>query len=75
MPRATKFAAETNEIQGLGSIIGTVQILLPYFGDLLYQVLIDEWLKIPLDSVRKLYDYIPRRIEAVLKAEGGPTPY
>ena len=41
----------------------------------LEQVLMEEWLKIPLDNARKLYDSIPRRTEAVLKAEGGPTPY
>ncbi len=58
-------------IQGMDSIIGTVQILLPYFNDLLYQVLIEEWLKIPLGNVRKLHDSIPRRIQAVLKAERG----
>ena len=41
----------------------------------LEQVLMEEWLKIPLDEVKKLYDYIPRRIEAVQKTGGGPTPY
>ena len=39
------------------------------------QVLIEERLKIPLDEVRKLYDSILRRIEAVQKAERGLTPY
>ena len=41
----------------------------------LEQVLMEEWLKIPLDEVRKLYVSIPRRIEAELKAGGGSTPY
>ena len=41
----------------------------------LLQVLMEKWLKIPLDEVRKLYDSIPKRIEAVQKAERGPTPY
>ena len=41
----------------------------------LEQVLIEEWLKIPLDEVTKLYDSIPMRIEAEQKAGGGPTPY
>ena len=38
------------------------------------QVLMEEWLKISVDEARKLYDSIPRRIEAVLKAGGGQTP-
>ena len=41
----------------------------------LEQVLMEEWLKIPLDEIRNLYDSIPRRIDAVQKAEGGSTPY
>jgi hypothetical protein len=43
--------------------------------DELEKVLMEEWLKIPIEQVKKLYDSIPRRIEAVLKAKGGPTPY
>ena len=35
----------------------------------------EEWLKFPLDEVRKLHDFIPKQIEAVQKAGGGPTPY
>ena len=31
--------------------------------------LMEEWLKIPLDEVRKLYDSIHRRIEAVQRLE------
>jgi len=38
-------------------------------------ILIKEWGNIPLETIQKLYDSIPRRIEAVLKASGGPTPY
>jgi hypothetical protein len=34
-----------------------------------------EWHKIPLDIVQNLYESIPRRIVAVLKAKGGPPPY
>ena len=36
----------------------------------LEQVLIKEWLQIPLDKVRKLNYFIPRRIETVQKAGG-----
>lgn len=41
----------------------------------LEKALIDEWYKIPVETVRKLYDSIPRRVEAVLVADGGPTRY
>ena len=41
----------------------------------LERVLIEEWYKIPVETVRTLYDSIPRRIEAVLDADGGPTRY
>ena len=41
----------------------------------LEQVLMVKWLKIPLEEFKKLYDSIPRRIAAVFKAKGGPTPY
>ncbi|KAF2360301.1 hypothetical protein FHG87_008945 [Trinorchestia longiramus] len=34
-----------------------------------------EWLAIPLETIHKLYESIPRRIEAVIAAKGGPTPY
>jgi hypothetical protein len=37
-------------------------------------VLQEEWYKIQLETVQYLYDSIPRRIAALLKAEGGPTP-
>jgi hypothetical protein len=40
----------------------------------LEDVLQQEWYKIPLESVKNLYESIPRRIAAVLKAKGGPTP-
>jgi hypothetical protein len=35
----------------------------------------EEWYKIPLETVQKLYESIQRRIAAVLKAKGGPLPY
>ena len=40
----------------------------------LEKVLIKEWLKIPVDKVRKLYDSIPRHTAAVCKAKKDPTP-
>ena len=35
----------------------------------------EEWQKNPLDEVRKQNDSIHRRIEAVQKAGGRPSPY
>jgi hypothetical protein len=40
----------------------------------LEDVLQEEWYKIPLETDQKLYESIPRRTDAVLKAKGGPTP-
>jgi hypothetical protein len=34
-----------------------------------------EWYKIPVDTVHNSYEFIPRRITAILKAKVGPTPY
>jgi hypothetical protein len=41
----------------------------------LESVLREEWYKIPLEAVQDLQESIPRRIAAVLKVKGGPTPY
>jgi hypothetical protein len=41
----------------------------------LADILVEEWDKIPLETIQILYESIPRRIEVVLKANGGPTPY
>jgi hypothetical protein len=35
----------------------------------LEDILQEEWCKIPLDTVQNLYEFIPRRIEALLKAK------
>ena len=35
----------------------------------------DEWYSIPLETIQNLHESIPRRIQAVLQANGGPTPY
>jgi hypothetical protein len=40
----------------------------------LEEVLQEEWYKIPLETVKNLYESIPRRTATVLKAKGGPTP-
>ena len=34
-----------------------------------------EWAKTPLETIHNLYESIPRRIETVIAAKGGPTPY
>ena len=36
---------------------------------------LEEWYSIPLETVQILRESIPRRIQAVLQANGGPTPY
>jgi hypothetical protein len=41
----------------------------------LEDVLQEEWYKILLETVQNLYESILRRIETLLKAKGGPTPY
>lgn len=38
-------------------------------------VLAEEWSKIPLETIQTLYVSIPCRIQAVITAKGGPTPY
>jgi transposase len=35
----------------------------------------EEWHSIPLATIQNLHQSIPRRIQAVLQANGGPTPY
>jgi hypothetical protein len=41
----------------------------------LEDVLQEEWYKLPLKTVQNLYEFIPRRTAAAVKANGGPTPY
>lgn len=41
----------------------------------LERILIEEWHKIPMAVIQSLYESIPRRIQAVIAADGGPTPY
>jgi transposase len=41
----------------------------------LEDILRGEWYKIPLETVKNLYESIPRRTAAVMKAKGGPTPF
>jgi hypothetical protein len=41
----------------------------------LADILVEEWIKIPLETIQVLYECIPRWIEAVLKVNGSPTPY
>jgi hypothetical protein len=41
----------------------------------LEDVILGEWYSIPLGTIQNLHESIPRRIQAVLQANGGPTPY
>ena len=38
-------------------------------------VLHEEWYYIPLETIQNIYESIPRRIQAELQANGGPTLY
>jgi len=33
-----------------------------------------KWYSVPVESIQNLHESIPRRIQAVLQANGGPTP-
>jgi hypothetical protein len=46
----------------------------PAFLKQLQDILQEEWYELLLRTVQNLYESIPRRTEAVLRAEGGPTP-
>ena len=39
------------------------------------EYLLEEWCSIPPVEFQRLVESMPRRIEAVLAARGGPTPY
>jgi hypothetical protein len=41
----------------------------------LEDVLQEEWYKVPLHTVQNLYEFIPRRTVAILKAKGAQTPH
>ena len=43
--------------------------------DNLWEIVQEEWDKIPLDYIHKLYESMPSRVQAVLKAKGGYTKY
>jgi hypothetical protein len=38
-------------------------------------VLHEEWYSIPLETIQNLYESIPSKIQAILPANDGPTPY
>lgn len=41
----------------------------------LWDMVLEEWELIPQEMIEKLYESMPRRVEAVLKAKGGNTKY
>jgi len=41
----------------------------------LTNALLEEWSKIPINTPLNLVESLPRRVEAVIAAKGGPTPY
>jgi S-adenosylmethionine:tRNA-ribosyltransferase-isomerase (queuine synthetase) len=38
------------------------------------EVFHEEWYSIPQETVKNLHEFIPRRLIAVLQANGDPTP-
>jgi hypothetical protein len=36
---------------------------------------LEEWYSIPLETTQNLHESVPRRIQALLQANGDPTPY
>jgi hypothetical protein len=36
---------------------------------------LEEWYSIPLETIQNLIESIPRRIQAVIQANGGPPPF
>ena len=46
-----------------------------WFPPLSLRKLEEEWFSIPLESIQNSHKSIPRSIQAVLQANGGPTPY
>jgi transposase len=41
----------------------------------LWDIVVEEWEKIPVDYIQRLYESMPCRVQAVLKAKGGYTKY
>ena len=49
--------------------------VLPKNGDELFDLLREEWEKIPVETLEKLVDSMPKRVQAVCKVNGYPTSY
>ena len=41
----------------------------------LWKIVLEEWERIPLDYLQKLYESMPKRVQAVLKAKGAHTKF
>ena len=48
---------------------------LPRNHDELWEALQEEWMRIDMDYITRLYDSIPDRVDAIRKAKGGETRY
>jgi hypothetical protein len=49
--------------------------ILPKNGDELFNLLWEEWEKIPVEKLEKLVDSMPNRVQAVCKVNGYLTSY
>ncbi len=67
---------DLNPIENLWSILDyRTRNRHPRNGDELFQALETEWNDLPLDLLEDLVSSMPRRVEAVIQAKGGPTKY
>jgi transposase len=41
----------------------------------LWEIVLEEWEKIPMDKIKSAYESMPHRLQAVIKAKGGHTRY
>lgn len=48
---------------------------LPQTEDQLWAALLEEWAKLDVEFIQKLYESLPRRVQAVVNAKGGNTRY
>ncbi|KAJ3979639.1 hypothetical protein F5890DRAFT_1421030 [Lentinula detonsa] len=58
-----------------GSLRDSRRSPLPNSVDQLWVALQEEWSRIPIEYINKLYDSLPRRVSDIIAANGGATRY
>ncbi len=67
---------DLNPIEHLWPIVGRALAGCVFSGkDQLWSALQEAFANIPADHIKALYESMPRRMEAVITAKGGPTRY